>query len=108
MAVQNRKSSRYFLFDDERNLCGWQNVKTGETKMCRDPEGKLDRLAFSGIHIADPKIFSLMSNQKVFSVVDFYLSIASFHRITYFDHTGSQFLDLGKKENLLIAEQLLK
>jgi NDP-sugar pyrophosphorylase family protein len=108
LAVQDRISSRYFLFDENKNLCGWMNVKTGETKMSREPDGKLSRFAFSGIHAADPKIFQLMPDSNVFSIVDFYLSIASFQRITYFDHTGSQLLDLGKKENLLEAEQYLR
>jgi NDP-sugar pyrophosphorylase family protein len=107
LAVQNRNSSRYFLFDTEKNLCGWQNVKTNETKMAREPVGDLSQFAFSGIHIADPQIFSLMPSSKVFSIVDFYLAIASVRRITYFDHSGSRFLDLGKKDNLLEAEKLI-
>ena len=49
-----------------------------------------------------------MPEQKVFSLVDFFLNIASQNQITYFDHTGSTFIDLGKKENLLKAEHVLK
>lgn len=107
LAVQKRNSSRYFLFDEKKNLCGWQNIKTGEIKSAREPIGNLSQLAFSGIHVVDPKIFPLMPDENVFSIVEFYLSIASFNRITYFDHTDSQFLDLGKKENLHEAENLL-
>ena len=29
LAVTNRESSRYFLFDESNDLCGWRNVKTG-------------------------------------------------------------------------------
>ena len=28
--VTNRKTSRYFLFDENNRLCGWRNNKTGE------------------------------------------------------------------------------
>jgi len=106
LAVQKRKSSRYFLFDDEKYLCGWENVKTNEHKITRQPNGKLAQLAFSGIHMADPSIFKLIPPEKVFSIVDFYLSIASQNRISYFDHSNSLFIDLGKKENLAEAEKI--
>ncbi len=107
LAVQKRKSSRYFLFDNEKNLCGWENVMTGEKKITRTPKGQLQSFAFSGIQIAEPKMFNLMPNTEVFSIVDLYLSIASNYRITYFDHTNSIFVDLGKKENLIEAEKIL-
>jgi len=32
VAVTTRKTSRYFLFDEIDNLCGWKNEKTGEQK----------------------------------------------------------------------------
>lgn len=106
LAVQNRKSSRYFLFDEKKYLCGWENVKTNELKITRQPVGELTRLAFSGIHMADSSIFKLMPSETVFSIVDFYLSIASQNRISYFDHSNSLFIDLGKKENLAEAEKI--
>jgi len=107
LAVQNRKSSRYFLFDDDKNLCGWRNSKTGEEIITREYTGKLIPLAFSGIHIIDSRIFNFMPDDKVFSIVKLYLDIAKEQRITYFDHTGSQFIDLGRKENLSEAEKLI-
>src|SRR5207342_1902249 len=30
--VTDRKTSRYFLFDEKNRLCGWRNVNTGEEK----------------------------------------------------------------------------
>jgi NDP-sugar pyrophosphorylase family protein len=107
LAVQARYSSRYFLFDEEKNLCGWRNEISNEKKITRDPIGELTPFAFSGIHIIDPEIFKYMPALKVFSIVDFYLTLASKHQITYFDHTDSIFLDLGKKENLIRAKELL-
>jgi len=77
LAVQKRNSSRYFLFDKEKNLCGWINEKTGETKITRESSGELFKFAFSGIQIAEPKIFDNMLQYGVFSLVDLYLSIAS-------------------------------
>jgi len=108
LAVQERKSSRYFLFDKEKNLCGWKNEETGIVKITRDPAGDLKKLAFSGIHAAAPAIFKLMPDAERFSLVDFYLSVASLNRITYLEHSESFFLDLGINENLAEAEKYLK
>lgn len=108
LAIQNRKSSRYFLFDEEKTLCGWRNDRTGEEIIGRNSKNKLIPFAFSGIHILQPEVFDLMPSEEVFSVVKFYLAIAKEHRITYFDHTNSLFIDLGKKENLEEAERVLK
>jgi NDP-sugar pyrophosphorylase family protein len=107
LAVQNRKSSRYFLFDEEKNLCGWKNEQTDVTIRAREPKGKLIQLAFSGIHIASPSIYKFTPKEEIFSLVDLYLSIASQNRISYFDHSGSYFIDMGKKENLAEAEKFL-
>ena len=33
IAITNRTTSRYFLFDENNTLCGWRNTKTGEEKI---------------------------------------------------------------------------
>ena len=108
LAVQQRESSRYLLFDEQKNLCGWQNEKTNEIKMARKPEGMISKFAFSGVHAADPQILNLMPGDRIFSLIDLFLKVASEHQITYFDHTNSLFIDLGKKENLIKAEKNFK
>lgn len=105
LAVQERESSRYFLFDEEKLLCGWENIKTGEKKITRTPAGGLRRFAFSGIHTVNRKIFRFFPPQEVFSIIDFYLSIAGDYPIAYFDHSETDFIDLGKIENLKEAEK---
>ena len=51
LAVRNRQTQRYFLFDrEECRLCGWENMRTQEriiARPCEDPV----HLAFSGIHV---------------------------------------------------------
>jgi len=36
LAVRKRETSRYLLFDDEMQLCGWENIKTGQRLMVRE------------------------------------------------------------------------
>jgi N-acetyl-alpha-D-muramate 1-phosphate uridylyltransferase len=105
LAVTNRQSSRYFLFDKNERLSGWRNTKTGEEKISI-PGKELTEKAFSGIHLISPEIFPLMRRQGKFSIVDVYLELAGTHSILGFDHSGSKFVDVGRPEAVFIAEKL--
>lgn len=105
LAVTNRKSSRYFLFDKNDRLAGWRNTKTGEEKIAI-PGIALNEKAFSGIHIISPGIFPLIHRQGKFSIVDVYLELAASHPILGFDHSGSRLVDVGRLESVSVAERL--
>ncbi len=105
LAVTDRKSSRFFLFDENSDLCGWENVKTGDKKICVENKSLIQK-AFSGIHIINTKMFSLMKNEGKFSVVDVYLDLIKANIIKGFDHSQSKFIDVGKPENILKAEEM--
>lgn len=105
LAVSNRKSSRYFLFDGHNNLCGWENVNTGERKITRNAETMTQR-AFSGIHCINTKIFPLIKQSGKFSMVDVYLELSSTYNIGCFNHSGSKFIDVGKPESIAKAEEM--
>ncbi|MGN6339656.1 MAG: nucleotidyltransferase family protein [Ginsengibacter sp.] len=105
LAVSSRKTSRYFLFNEQNILCGWKNVKTGEQKISRQSSKYIEK-AFSGIHIISTEIFALIKMQGKFSMVDVYLELAKTHSIQAFDHSGSRFIDVGKPESILEAAQI--
>ncbi len=105
LAVTSRETSRYFLFDEKNHLCGWENVKTGEKKISRKSENYFQK-AFSGIHVISPKIFSLIKMEGKFSMVDLYLELAKSFDIAAFDHSDSKFIDVGKPESILKAEEM--
>jgi NDP-sugar pyrophosphorylase family protein len=105
LAVKNRQTSRYLLFDDKKILCGWENKKTGEKIISRKSESKLHPMAFSGIHVIDPVIFSFKKMEESFSIIDFYLHLAKEHKISSYEHNDSYWFDVGKKENLAEIEK---
>lgn len=105
LAVSSRVTSRYFLFNASNRLCGWRNTKTGEDKIAI-PENNLTEKAFSGIHVINSSIFSLIQQEGKFSMVDVYLSLATNHSIYCYDHTGAKLLDVGKPESIIKAETL--
>ena len=106
-AVTNRKTSRYFLFDEDLRLCGWQNTNTGEEKISIQKDHLLPK-AYSCVVIFEPRIFSMMKQEGKFSLVDVYLDLAAKNKILAFDHTGDKFVDVGKPEALLLAEKLFQ
>ena len=99
LAARDRVSSRYLLFDGENRLSGWESIKTGEKIVVREDKD-LKRLAFSGIHVIDPKIFGLMPDKNVFSIIEFYLDIAANEKILAYHDDLSFWQDIGKIENL--------
>jgi MurNAc alpha-1-phosphate uridylyltransferase len=105
LAVTARNTSRYFLFNENNLLCGWKNINTNEEKIVRQ-DAPLVAKAFSGVHVIDTAIFSLMQQKGKFSMVDVYLSVASTNLIQSFDHSGGKLLDVGKPESIVKAEQL--
>ncbi len=108
LAVSNRASSRYFLFNHEHLLCGWQNIKTGEVKITRPtPASDIIPLAFSGIHVIQPAIFDLMPEQEVFSITNTYIQLAASHPIIAFNHDQSFWMDLGRPDQLQKAGEML-
>lgn len=106
LAVSTRNTSRYLLFDQKNRLTGWENVRTGEIREARPCKHPL-QFAFSGIHIIDPRIFPLITEAGKFSIIDVYLRLAQNHEIKAFEHDSSQWVDVGKPENISVAENLV-
>lgn len=106
LATTTRKTSRYFLFNRQNTLIGWQNTITGELKGVTKLTGSEQPRAFSGIHIIDPAIFSCISQTGKFSMVDVYLGLMKQHSIRSFDHSGSRFIDVGKPESIELATEM--
>lgn len=107
LAVQQRISSRYFLFDEQQLLRGWENVRTGDCIIPGgEPRNRLQQRAFSGIQVLAPEIFSLIERQGKFSLVDLYLDLCGRRQLIAWDHTGDLLLDVGKPESLAKAASL--
>ena len=103
LAVSNRDTSRYFLFDENNLLSGWENIKTNQ-KIITRPNSNLTRKAFSGLHIISPEIFKHITQTGKFSMVDVYLELSKTYIIKGFDQGNCKFLDVGKPESIAQAE----
>lgn len=108
LAVSERNTSRYFLFDESGCLKGWRNVNTGEEKPANISTAiaGLRQMAFSGIHVIHTDLLKLMHREGKFSMVDVYLDLCANYQIKSYDHTGAVLVDVGKPESILKAEQI--
>ncbi len=101
LAVTSRSSTRALLFNNDGELCGWHNEKTGETK-----GNNGHPMAFSGIQVLDPAIFESIPFSGKFSMIDVYLALCAGHRFVAYNHSESLFMDIGTPEKLNLAEKL--
>ena len=93
------------MFDENDRLCGWRNTNTGEEKLAIKKSNLVEK-AYSCVVVLEPEIFSLIPFTGKFSLVDVYLRLAADHLILGYDHTGDKFVDVGKPENIAVAESL--
>ena len=111
LVVSERKTQRYFLFDEDNRLKGWTNIATGEI---RSPFPDIDpdrcrKLAFAGIHLISPAIFDAFDKLGFgdrFSIVDFYLKACADYPIDAAVPKDFTLVDVGKKETLSEAERV--
>lgn len=101
LAVRDRSTSRYLLFDEAMQMRGWKNMKTGEVKGA--PAESVQPLAFSGLHVIDPQIFSLVDREGAFSIIEVYLELMEEHHIMGHRHDASVWMDVGKPPELAAA-----
>lgn len=107
LAVQDRSTSRYLLFDENDRLCGRQAGKSGTPELVNSPHEsshEMTALAFSGIHVISPKLLSRLTEDGAFSIITAYLRLAAAgERICAFRADEYYWRDLGKPENVAQA-----
>ena len=105
LAVSQRKTSRYLLFNKYNRLIGWRNTKTGEEKIVIQAKDIFEK-AYSGLAIFEPQVFDLIPMTGKFSLIDVYLALAPQNKIAAFEHTGDKIIDVGKTESVAEAEKM--
>jgi N-acetyl-alpha-D-muramate 1-phosphate uridylyltransferase len=107
LAIRNRESSRYLLFDNNMQLAGWQNLKTNETILTSNQTYGLKQFAFSGIQIISSGFFDLLPEKDIFSIIEVYLALAGNKNINGFVHNNGFWYDIGSVQKLEYAKKNL-
>jgi MurNAc alpha-1-phosphate uridylyltransferase len=105
VAVSERQTSRYLLFNKYNRLIGWRNKKTGEEKIVIEAKDIFEK-AYSGLALFQPEALDLITLKGKFSLIDVYLSLAPQNKIASYDHTGERLIDVGKPDSVAAAEQM--
>jgi NDP-sugar pyrophosphorylase family protein len=108
LAVQDRKTSRYLLFDDQQQLCGRRAGADGTPELVNSARN-IHAFAFCGIHIISPRLLEMLSEEGAFSIIDAYLRLASREeKVLAFRADEYQWRDLGRPENVAQAAREMK
>jgi NDP-sugar pyrophosphorylase family protein len=100
LAVQDRETSRYLMFDDQLQLCGRRSGCDGKLELVR-PASQIYALAFGGIHIISPRLISKLVDEGAFSIIQSYLRLASQgENILGFRAEEYYWRDLGRLDDL--------
>ena len=130
LAVQNRETSRYLLFNDQLQLAGRRSGSDGPPDLVRGSTGtpvypelrracaaqptpqlapstatvSLHALAFSGIHAISPRLLPMLTEDGIFSIIPAYLRLsAQNENILAFRADQYYWRDLGRPDDLAQA-----
>ena len=108
LAVQERETKRYLLFDDA-GLCGREDRRTGTRTECRAPQGSVRALAFAGIQACAPRLLDLITEHGVFPIVDVYLRLAGEgHAIQPWIVPDGAWMEIGDPDRLAAVRKRLE
>jgi NDP-sugar pyrophosphorylase family protein len=113
LAVQDRKTSRYLLFDGQLQLCGRRAGRDEAPELVRSlpvqPSQQLQALAFCGIHVVSPRLLATLTEDCAFSIVTSYLRLAAQEeKILAYRADEYYWRDLGTPENVAQAADDLR
>lgn len=99
LAVREATTDRYLVFDGDGVLCGY--AYGGEEKLVREPGPSAQRFDFCGVQVLHPRIFDLMTETGVFSIISVYLRLVQAgERVDCFDVGDARWIDIGTPERL--------
>ena len=104
LAVQQRKTSRYLLFDDRGQLCGRRRGDQAPELVRKVSHP--NEFAFSGVHVISPRLLRMITEEGVFSIIQTYLRLAQ-ERESLLAFPADQYYwrDLGKPDSVSAAEK---
>ena len=103
LAVQDRITSRYLLFDDSGQLRGRQSNDDAQARVGPGPS-QMRPLAFCGIHILSPTLLTQMGEEGAFSIITTYLRLATVGaKIIGFPADKYYWRDVGRPDNIAQA-----
>ena len=92
LLIQKRNSKKYLSFDNELNFLGRYS----------DGSDNAIPFAFNGIHVISKNFFNIVSDDGFADIIDLYVKNKNRLNIKGYNAGGSNFIDIGKIENLAL------
>jgi NDP-sugar pyrophosphorylase family protein len=92
LLIQKRNSKKYLSFDNELNFLGRYS----------DGSDNAIPFAFNGIHVISKNFFNIVSDEGFADIIDLYVKNKNRLNIKGYNAGGSNFIDIGKIENLAL------
>ena len=105
LAVSNRVGQRKLIFDKKQRLCGWINHDNMNQCLLDGFESPFSEECFSGISIIRPQLLNDIPFSGKFGIISLFLHWTQKYRVSYYDHSGSLWFDVGSPEKLKWAEK---
>jgi NDP-sugar pyrophosphorylase family protein len=103
IAVQDRMTSRYLLFDECGVMCGRRNTRNATDEIAR-PTCEVHPLAYACIQVISPRIFSKIDEVGAFPIFNSYLRLAAQgERLLAFRADECYWRDVGRPESITQA-----
>lgn len=111
LLVSDRDSGRKLIFDKDKHLTGWHNLRTGELRRPGGYSKSEEReLAFSGIYVAGARAIQEMEElygmNKPFSIIDYMIDSRRNSKVIGYEVPKLNLIDIGKPETLAKANVL--
>ncbi|NPD44424.1 MULTISPECIES: nucleotidyltransferase family protein [unclassified Lentimicrobium] len=107
LLVQNRRTSRYLLFDEHNKLKGWTNIKTRKTKPENIKVENYKPFAFNGVHVINKSTLPYFNVDNAFPIIPVYIQMSQSEEISALEIDESFWMDLGKPEAIDKANKWL-
>lgn len=109
LAIADRNTKRFLLFNGSNRLCGWRNIKDDNViEKIVKPADTLIQKAYSGIAVFQSAVLDMIPFDGKFSLIDVYLHLTGKHKIVGYNHTGDKWIDVGRTESVPIAEDMFR
>lgn len=110
LAVRPVETDRYLSIDERGHVVGYGDPETGEEHLVTDPQGETTKADFIGVQVISPRIFELMNEEGVFSIINVYMRLIAEEDETVHTHRADDalWIDIGTHERLEQARRYVE
>jgi NDP-sugar pyrophosphorylase family protein len=110
LAVRPVETNRYLSVDQRGHVVGYGDPETGEEHLVTDPQGSTEKVDFIGVQVISPRIFDLMTEEGVFSIINVYMRLIAEEGEAVRTHRADDalWIDIGTHERLEKARRYVE